>query len=643
VYSKKVEYLYQLVHHTLDILSTQKAAGSKGARRDASASALAEDEAGFKEAASSFLLLEDYIKEGKDIDLAEQLEYNPALHGYGTRAAAGQMAAMQHSSSTNPQMAALLKEDRGASFRMNSCHVHASGALVIGTAARGGGINSSLDALVSPMLGAWPGSSGAYGLSAGKGALAAGSPGYAHNNDDLDDNSMGGHDDGDWGGGFGGSDDEGDAPEAQNQSIFGKSPALTRGAAAAAARGGHSVHLALGDKQAPAAPRTFDPWATLDPHDDAAERPRPCNRGKTFKVPTLNDPGALSTLLQDSGAVTSAASEAALTAPGVTNRSSSGAIGGGGGGTGSGLMGLAFPEFDYVLKRDKSRVLAANRQARMAARVAYASAPAYGSDDDADAGYGVDFGVSDGYGYGGGDDDDDGDDNYGAGGDDYGVGFDPNTLLGSQHSPSRYDGESNDRGYGDNDDEGLVAPLALDEAFAKGPKSYAELCRAHIASFSRGADRYAHNSNLSRRVSEWQDKLGPVLDEQNARRPFDIHAYGGEVLSAASAECAAAKQRNAAAVAKSKGKLLVDTLAAAHAEEREDESQVSFGVVGRGRESYDICRLFLAALQLSNNGNVVLHHPVGEVCGPDSFKLEVLSTVTSQDRFDNYLAPSLSH
>jgi len=636
VYSKKVEYLYQLVHHTLDILSTQKAAGSKGARRDASASALAEDEAGFKEAASSFLLLEDYIKEGKDIDLAEQLEYNPALHGYGTRAAAGQMAAMQHSSSTNPQMAALLKEDRGASFRMNSCHVHASGALVIGTAARGGGINSSLDALVSPLLGAWPGSSGGYGLSAGNGALTAGSPAYAHNNDDLDDNSMGGHDDGDWGGGFGGSDDEGDAPEAQNQSIFGKSPVLTRGAAAASARSGNSVHLALGDKHAPAAPRTFDPWATLDPHDDAAERPRPCNRGKTFKVPTLNDPAALSTLLQDSGAVTSAASEAALMAPGVAGRGGSSAIGGG---AASGLMGLAFPEFDYVLKRDKSRMLVASRQARMAARAAHASAAAYGSDDDADAN-GVDFGVSDGYGYGGGgDDDDDGDDNYGAGGDDYGVGFDPSTLLGSQHSPNHFDG-SNDDAYGD--DEGLVAPLALDEAFAKGPKSYAELCRAHIASFSRGADRYAHNSNLSRRVSEWQDKLGPVLEEQNARRPFDIHAYGSEVLTAASAECAAAKQRNAAA-AKSKGKMLADTLAAAHAEEREEESQVSFGAVGRGRESYDVCRLFLAALQLSNNGNVVLHHPVGAVCGPDTFKLEVLSTVTSQDRFDNYLAPSLSH
>jgi condensin-2 complex subunit H2 len=303
---------------------------------------------------------------------------------------------------------------------------------------------------------------------------------------------------------------------------------------------------------------------------------------------------------------------------------------------------LAFPEFGYVLKRDRARVLAVGRQARLAARGAYVAA-AYDSDDDGDNG--VDFGVGGGYGGAGDDDGDDDDDggggNYGAGDDDGGgFGPDPNALLASQLSPGGFDGEYDDGG---GEDGFSVAPLALDEAFAKGPKSYAELCRAHIASFSRGADRYAHESHLSRRVSEWQEKLGPVLEEQNARRPFDIHAYGGEVLSAAAAECVAAKQRNAALLKGAKGKLLVSALSAARAEEREDEAQVSFGVVGRGRPTYDVCRLFLAALQLSNNGNVVLHHPVGIVCGPETFKLEVLSTVTSQDRFDNYLAPSLSH
>lgn len=59
IYSKKVEYLYQLVHHTLDIVTNHK---SKGAQK-VSASALAEDEAAFREATSSFLLLDDHIKE----------------------------------------------------------------------------------------------------------------------------------------------------------------------------------------------------------------------------------------------------------------------------------------------------------------------------------------------------------------------------------------------------------------------------------------------------------------------------------------------------------------------------------------------------------------------------------------------------
>lgn len=65
IYSKKVEYLFQLVHHTLEVLSSQKAA-AKTAKPNANA--VAEDEAAFKEA--PFLLLDDHIKE---VSLKEML------------------------------------------------------------------------------------------------------------------------------------------------------------------------------------------------------------------------------------------------------------------------------------------------------------------------------------------------------------------------------------------------------------------------------------------------------------------------------------------------------------------------------------------------------------------------------------------
>ena len=33
----------------------------------------------------------------------------------------------------------------------------------------------------------------------------------------------------------------------------------------------------------------------------------------------------------------------------------------------------------------------------------------------------------------------------------------------------------------------------------------------------------------------------------------------------------------------------------------------------------------------------------GAVCGPENFRVELLSTMLAQERFDDYLAPSLNH
>lgn len=67
IYSKKVEYLYQLVHNTLDTLSSQKdkpkGAVSKAQSKQQASSAIAEDEAAFRDATANFLLLDNAIKE----------------------------------------------------------------------------------------------------------------------------------------------------------------------------------------------------------------------------------------------------------------------------------------------------------------------------------------------------------------------------------------------------------------------------------------------------------------------------------------------------------------------------------------------------------------------------------------------------
>lgn len=84
--------------------------------------------------------------------------------------------------------------------------------------------------------------------------------------------------------------------------------------------------------------------------------------------------------------------------------------------------------------------------------------------------------------------------------------------------------------------------------------------------------RYAHESQLSRRVNEWQERLGPVLEEQNARRPFDIHEYGSEVVNSVAAEKEAAGRRNSAAKGAKGG-------AAAAQEDAKTVSFLSVGII----------------------------------------------------------------
>jgi len=641
IYSKKVEYLYQLVHHTLDILSSQKQAGTAAANKKQSANALAEDEAAFQDAGHNFLLLEDLIKEGKDIDLDTQLEYNPMYHGYGTRgaASAAAVASKGKHEGTNPMLAALLKEDRGASFRLNSCQVHASGALVIGSTLAGGGIAAALDALVSPAA------LTAHRLAASGGRAAAVGGDGMGNDDDDDDGSIGGHDDGGFGGydGYGGSDDDDDegggggggGGEEASMFVPRPSPPKTRAQTGAAAPRDSSAGSGDGVRQ------SADPWAMLDPHDPSGERDAPSRPGRTWKIPPLVDEDALSPpaggAKQPAGGrhEKAAARQRGALAPAAPV-----------------LSGLAFPEFEYVVKQQRAKaagVRLATRRAMLADRSLSSGSPAdqrhgdFDSDDDDErGGGGVDFGVYGGD-YGGGDyggDDDDGEGGFG--------GYEPNPNSAGQLSPF----QRRLGGFGDDNDDAsghgsaaamhalngsaALTPLALDEAFDAAPKSYAELCRSHIASFMRGVDRYAHESNLSKRVGEWQDRLLPVLEQQATRRDFDIHEYGAEVMADVSAATASAKARNASAA-------LVAARKGAKPPPAEEETEVSFAAATEGKAPFEVARLFLAALQLSNNGNVVLHHADDcAVCGPEDFRVEVVAAAaTCQDRFDSYRAPSL--
>nr|CCA18995.1 condensin2 complex subunit H2 putative [Albugo laibachii Nc14] len=106
--------------------------------------------------------------------------------------------------------------------------------------------------------------------------------------------------------------------------------------------------------------------------------------------------------------------------------------------------------------------------------------------------------------------------------------------------------------------------------------SYEELCRQHISDFMKGTEEYLHESNLTKKITFWKAKLTPCLKEQATHSAFDIQTYGSQILT----------QLNDPII----------------------PSSVPFDQLVTGFPPYQVCRTFLASLQLANNGNVALFH-----------------------------------
>lgn len=155
--------------------------------------------------------------------------------------------------------------------------------------------------------------------------------------------------------------------------------------------------------------------------------------------------------------------------------------------------------------------------------------------------------------------------------------------------------------------------------------SYEMICKKFIEDFHRGAEAFARESQLSRRVSEWTNKLEPILQAQEEAKPFDIHHCSDNVLEQLS--------RKTKLLAKNK-------------KDPEEKKQlaITFEEVTDHQSSAEVCRAFLACLQLANLGNVeILAGGITRADEPtccNDFKLKLLSEKRGQD-IENFRAPSL--
>eukprot|EP00047_Mylnosiga_fluctuans_P021028 m.99527 g.99527 ORF g.99527 m.99527 type:complete len:577 (+) comp8721_c0_seq1:38-1768(+) len=153
------------------------------------------------------------------------------------------------------------------------------------------------------------------------------------------------------------------------------------------------------------------------------------------------------------------------------------------------------------------------------------------------------------------------------------------------------------------------APMAMDvEAVydAQPAGSYEDLVRQHVAHYMEESRKFVSDTELARRVQAWEARMRPVLDDEERHPPFDIHEYGSEVL-------------HRLPVSKKKVVQFVDVATESNA------------------QAYEICRLFLATLQLANAGNVEIIPPAGE----GSLSLRKLSDKMHHEAMDDFRAPSL--
>ncbi|XP_041444340.1 condensin-2 complex subunit H2 [Xenopus laevis] len=150
---------------------------------------------------------------------------------------------------------------------------------------------------------------------------------------------------------------------------------------------------------------------------------------------------------------------------------------------------------------------------------------------------------------------------------------------------------------------GDIEPITLHDEL-----SYEELVRRNVELFIANSQKYAQETVLSLRVREWEDKMGPQLQEQEERGAFDIHDYGDRLTAQFS---------------------------------RVGEWR-SFASLMSDKDPYEVCRYMLASLQLANDYTVEVLQKPGLHDGLDTMTLRLLSQQRAHERFKTYTAPSIS-
>lgn len=98
--------------------------------------------------------------------------------------------------------------------------------------------------------------------------------------------------------------------------------------------------------------------------------------------------------------------------------------------------------------------------------------------------------------------------------------------------------------------------------------SYATACDRYLKMTAWMWEQRVVDTKLAKRVEDWTTRIHPLLEKEERRREFDIREYGESIMQSF--------------------------------RQQEDQGTMKMSKLLRSTETYDVCRLFLSALQLSN-------------------------------------------
>ncbi|KAM6095247.1 condensin-2 complex subunit H2 isoform 2-T2 [Chlamydotis macqueenii] len=145
-------------------------------------------------------------------------------------------------------------------------------------------------------------------------------------------------------------------------------------------------------------------------------------------------------------------------------------------------------------------------------------------------------------------------------------------------------------------EEGGLDPCGPD------PLGYEELVRRNVEQFITDSQKYVRETELSQRIRCWEERVAPLLQEQEDRPPFDIHSYG----TALAGRCGELGRWR------------------------------SFASLVAGQPPFEVCRYMLASLQLANDGVVELEQAPGLEGALDTARLRLLTRQQPQERFQAF-------